>query len=66
MKKWSVSSARRRERRRRPAPWACVQPSGVSFTRWSGMVWWMSRFSGVVKTRSLLQGEITVVESFGV
>ena len=23
----------------------CFQPSGVSLTRWSGMVWWMSRFS---------------------
>ena len=23
----------------------CFQPSGVSLTRWSGTVWWMSRFS---------------------
>lgn len=45
VKKCRVSSGLRRLRRRRPASWACVQPSGVSLTRWSGMFWWMSRFS---------------------
>lgn len=45
MKKWSVSSALKSERNRRPASFACVHPSGVSLTLWSGIVWWMSLFS---------------------
>lgn len=45
MKNWIVSSARNSLRSRRPASYACCHPSAVSLTRWSGIVWWISRFS---------------------